>query len=56
MFGNTAGMSGIGVWQGQPNNNMNPEVLAQTLVTAAKNILSSQQPQVTIISLLRCLK
>jgi len=45
MFGNTAGMSGIGVWQGQPNNNMNPEVLAQTLVTAAKNILSSQQPQ-----------
>ena len=21
MFGNTAGMSGIGAWQGQPNNN-----------------------------------
>ena len=23
MFGNTAGMSGIGAWQGQPNNNLN---------------------------------
>jgi len=45
MFGNTAGMSGIGAWQGQPNNNMNPEVLAQTLVNVAQNLLSSQQPQ-----------
>jgi len=46
MFGSNAGISGISAWQGQhSNNNMNPEVLAQTLVNVAQNLLSSQQPQ-----------
>ena len=47
MFGNVAGMSGNCGWQGhQSNNNINPEALAQTLVSVAQNILTSQKPQV----------
>jgi len=46
MFGNVAGMSGNCGWQGdQSNNNINPEALAQTLVSVAQNILTSQKPQ-----------
>jgi len=40
MFGQSG--RGVGAWQGQSNNNMDPETLAQTLVSVAQNLLSSQ--------------
>jgi hypothetical protein len=41
MFGQSGG--GPGPWQGQNNNNMmDAETLAQTLVSVAQNLLSSQ--------------
>ena len=41
MFGQSGG--GSGPWQGQNNNkNMDAETLAQTLVSVAQNLLSSQ--------------
>ena len=41
MFGQSGG--GMGPWQGQHGNkNMDAETLAQTLVTVAQNLLSTQ--------------
>jgi len=44
MFGQH-GRGGGGPWQGDGNNGMDPETLAQTLVNVAQNLLSSQSSQ-----------